>query len=152
MMKSWIIIDVDLFRHNVVIPYIVACCLASKVCRSAVDGWNHWQMALRLRWWEGAFTHYHIFCSWSFYLLLWISYQTSGAQLCLCQLIVPCCLASKVCRSAVDSWNHWSCCTSSWQAFLCHLDCRRCIFPRDYQHWPSCFDGQTRRGQVGIPA
>jgi hypothetical protein len=55
---------------------------------------------------EGAFTHYHIFCDLSF-LLLWISYQTSRAELCRCQLIVPRCSASTVCRSAVNSWNRW---------------------------------------------
>jgi hypothetical protein len=46
---------------------IVLLCLASKVCRSAANCWNHWRTALllRLRWWEAAFTHYHIFWSWS---------------------------------------------------------------------------------------
>jgi hypothetical protein len=90
-------------------PLIVPHCLASTVCRSEVDSWNRWRMALllRLQWWEGAFTHYHIFCGWSFFLLLWISYQMSGAQLCHHRLIVPGCSASTVCRSAVDSWNHW---------------------------------------------
>ncbi len=46
---------------------IVPCCLASMVCRSAVDTWNCWRMALlsQLRQQEGAFTHYHIFGSWS---------------------------------------------------------------------------------------
>ncbi len=88
---------------------IVPCCLASKVCRSVVDWCNRCRTALLswVAWQEGAFTHYYIFCGLSFFLLLWISYQTSRAQICLCWLIVPHCLASKVCRSAVDFWNCW---------------------------------------------
>ncbi len=95
---------------------IAPCCSALKVCRSVVDCWNHWRMALPswVRWREGAFTHYHIFCGWSFFLLLCISYQTSRPLLCLCQLIVPHCLASKVCRSAVNCWNHLRMALLSW--------------------------------------
>jgi hypothetical protein len=95
---------------------IVPRCLASMVYRCAVDSWNYWRMALlsRLRWQECAFTHYHIFGGWSFFQLLWISYQTCGSQLCLCWLIVPCCLALTVCRSAVNSWNHWRMALHLW--------------------------------------
>jgi hypothetical protein len=51
---------------------IVPCCLALMVCRSAIDSWNCWRMALlSLLWWcKGACTHYHIFCSWSFFLAI----------------------------------------------------------------------------------
>ena len=49
-----------------------------------------------------------------FFLLLWISYQMSRAQLCHCRLIVPCCLASTACRSAVESWNCWRKALLSW--------------------------------------
>jgi hypothetical protein len=99
---------------------IVPHSLALKVCRSAVDSWNCWRTALlsQLRQQEGVFMHYHIFCIWPFFLLLWISYWTSGAQLFLCWMIVPCCSALKVCRSAVDSWNHWRTALLLWLRWL----------------------------------
>jgi hypothetical protein len=85
--------------------------LVDHACRSSMISWLQVTLECECKFCVISCLQVIIPC---FFLLLWISYWTSRAQLCHHQLIVPCCSASMVCRSAVDSWNHWRTALLSW--------------------------------------
>jgi hypothetical protein len=95
----------------VIVFHVMESLLVDHACRSSVISWLQVTLECACRFCEISCLQVTIPC---FFLLLWISYQMSWAQLCHHQLIVPCCLAFMVCRSAVLIWNCWRTALLSW--------------------------------------